>query len=1232
MTTPSIRIGIDIGGTFTDLQILDEASGAVYSLKTPTTPADPSVGLMNGISEAANRFGFDAGSIRYLLHGTTIATNAVLERKLARGLLITTDGFKDVLEIGRHARRDIYGLKPRREPPLIPRERRFGVGERVLADGRVEQALHEATLDPVRACIRAHSIETVAVALLNANANPAHERRVRDLLLAEFPDLAISLSSELSPEIREYERTTTTVLNALLAPTVRSYLTRLAGRLADGGVTARLLLVQSNGGVCSAETASAQPVRLLLSGPSGGAKAAQQTARRMNLANLIGLDMGGTSFDVCVVREGEVAVMTQGEINELPVRIPMVEIKTVGSGGGSIASVAPGGRLVVGPRSAGAMPGPVCYGHGGHEPTVTDANVVLGRLDPAFFLGGSMKLDRDGARSAIEQRIARPLGIDVDQAAEGMLALTNTNLASLIRLSLFEKGLDPREFSALSFGGAGGLHAIEVASALGLSEVVFPASASTFSASGILFSDIVHDLAKSRVMPAVEANMGQLREIVVELRRQGDALLEQDEVPPARRGARLSVDMRYRGQAFEIVVAWSTADDGQLALATLVADFHAQHLRQFSYANAADAVEIVTVRLSAVGRLSDAAPAAPPVMPGPSTAARSRQVRAGGSWQEAAVHRRHDLSGVVEGPALVEEDYTTIFVPLGWTCRAMPGGELVARCDDAPDAGALAQGAPGPVELEIIRNALTSAAAEMDVTVWRTSRSTVVRELLDYSTAVFDRDGRNVAQSARIPQHLNSMDAGLLTIARNFLPLDDWEEGDVVITNDPYCGGQHIPDILAFRAVFADGVRVAVVGTLCHHLDMGGISAGSYGATATEIFQEGLRIPPTKLVRAGRLNQDVLGIMRQNVRRPDMLWGDLQAQLASLGVGEANLRKLAERLGGPRLMAACALLLDGSEAAMRAMIGRMPDGRYEFEDFIDDDGLSEDPIRIHARIDIGGEEITVDLSGSGPQALGPINATLASSGSAVSYAVMACADIPIPANAGCYRPIRIVASAGSIVNASHPAPVANRVAVTHRLATTLLGALHQAVPDRVPAAYYGVSYVCAFQTVDEAGERGVLVEIEVGGSGAHPEQDGVSAYSSGMHNNSNIPVEMIETELPLTIVRYGLLPGTGGAGRWRGGLGLEREWRIDCPEAIFTANLDRFKFRPYGLAGGGSGSSGRLWLLRDGQRQALPSKVGNIRLRRGDIIRLETSGGGGFGEPAARAEAGRAYDVAGGYL
>lgn len=537
-----------------------------------------------------------------------------------------------------------------------------------------------------------------------------------------------------------------------------------------------------------------------------------------------------------------------------------------------------------------------------------------------------------------------------------------------------------------------------------------------------------------------------------------------------------------------------------------------------------------------------------------------------------------------------------------------------------------------PIELEIIHNALTAAAAEMDVTVWRTSRSTIVRELLDYSTAIFDRDGWNVAQAARIPSHLNSMSYFLTELLAKHIPADDWKPGDIVVSNDPYCGGQHLPDIVAFKAVFLDGRRIGFVGTLCHHLDVGGSSPGSYGSSAIEIFQEGLRIPPIKLFERGRLNEAVRAIILQNVRQPEILWGDLQSQLASLQIGAASIERLANKVGVGRFERALAQLLDTSEAGMRAVISRIPDGTYTFEDSIDDDGITFVPIRVHARVTVVGDAMTVDLSGCGPQAMGPSNATLASTCSAVFYALMASADVPIASNAGCYRPVTIIAPEGLCVNAAYPAPVVHRIAIGHRLATVLFGALHQAIPDRMPAAYYAVSYVVTFQTIDPKLGRKVLVEIEIGGCGALPYSDGSSAHSFGMHNNSNIPIEMIESDMPLTFLGYGLLTDSGGPGQRRGGLGLWREWRIDSERAQLSTNLDRFKFRPFGLAGGEAAAASALYLIRNGERQAMASKVTNVMLRKGDIVRLETSGGGGFGEPRLRARELVERDVRLGYV
>ena len=672
----TIRIAVDIGGTFTDLQILDARTGSIVAWKTPTTPADPSEGLMTGVREAAARFGFALSDVGLLLHGTTIATNAVLERKLADGVLLTTAGFEDVLEITRHVRRDIYGLAPDPFPCLIPRDRRLGVIERMRFDGSIETPL---ALSDTLSLLAALRPEAVAIALLHSYANPAHERALRDAILAAHPGLPVSLSSDVSPEIREYERTSTTVLNALLVPVVRAYMDRLRGRIGEDGFAPRIFLVQSNGGVCSLDTAAEQPARLLLSGPSGGALAASRIAGTLGRPNLVAVDMGGTSYDVSVVQDGRVSIVTQGEIDGLPVRLPMVEMRTIGAGGGSIAAVQADGRLTVGPRSAGARPGPVAYGRGGTEPTVTDANLALGRLDATFFLGGAMQLDMDATGAALG-RIGAALGLGAEAAAEGILALTNASLAAAVRLSLFEKGLHPRDFALLSFGGAGGLHATEVADEMGMTEVIFPREPGTLSAYGILFSDLVQDISRSRLFTMGDAALPGLTALIVELRTEADARLARDGVPAADRALTVAADMRYHGQAFELLVPWGdvTAPDAA-AMAALEARFHDSHRQRFSYSSEGEAVEIVTLRVTATGRLPRPAtttptPAARPARKG------ARHVFTAGAWHEALVWDREALSTeTVTGPAIIEEAFATHYIATGWTAALGDAGAIIAR-------------------------------------------------------------------------------------------------------------------------------------------------------------------------------------------------------------------------------------------------------------------------------------------------------------------------------------------------------------------------------------------------------------------------------------------------------------------------------------------------------------------------------------------------------------------------
>lgn len=557
-----------------------------------------------------------------------------------------------------------------------------------------------------------------------------------------------------------------------------------------------------------------------------------------------------------------------------------------------------------------------------------------------------------------------------------------------------------------------------------------------------------------------------------------------------------------------------------------------------------------------------------------------------------------------------------------------------------------------PVRLEVIRNALLAGAEEMNISIWRTARSTVVRETLDYSTALFDGKGNAIAQSTRIPVHLNSMSTCLEDVVANHIPLSEWQESDVIMTNDPYCGGQHLPDFVLFQPVFeSEGSNsavskndnpnkqahskrcVAIAAAIVHHIDVSGGAAGSYFAGAREIFHEGLRIPPIKVVEGGKKNNAIIDVIRQNSREPVKIGGDFQAQLASLNVGARAIERLIARYDADTVTLAMDHILLQSELAMRETIREIPDGVYAFSDFVDDDGQNAKDLAIVASVTIEGDHCTADLSESADQAPGPVNCTLNMARSGVYCALLSVAEGRAMANSGAYRPITVLSRQGSIVNCSPPAPVANRMATGHRVVTTILGALSNAIPHRIPAAYYGVSYVAALSSPDRLlpRERRVYFEIEVGGWGGSPSADGADGFSAGFHNLANSPVEMCESIFPIVFTEYGFIQDSGGDGQFRGGLGLAREWQLDEEWGVLSGNFERFTHAPYGLHGGEPGSKGRFLHMHDGQTTELPSKISGLELKRGDRIRLETSGGGGWGDPAKRCDRARTDDKRGGY-
>ena len=678
-----IRVAVDIGGTFTDLQIHDARSGAVHDFKTPSTPQDPSIGLIDGLEGACQRFSLSLTDIGLILHGSTIATNAVLERKLPKGALLTTAGFRDVLEIGRHMRKNVYALKAETRPLLIPRHLRFEAQERVRANGAIETPIDLDALGKLLPAFQATGVEALAIAFLHAYRNPEHEQKAQEFLRKELPDLTISTSHEVSPEVREFERTSTTVLNALLKPVISNYLSSVTERLAAAGVEATLYLVQSNGGVASPDEAANLPAKLLLSGPAGGAMALGQLAQQHGLTELVGLDMGGTSSDVSVVADGVIGETQESNIDGLPVRLPMIDIRTVGAGGGSIARTE-SSALRVGPQSAGAYPGPVCYDRGGEQPTVTDGNAILGRINPESFLGGGMSLDIERAHAVCQTTVATPLGMSLALAAEGIVDVATAHMASAIRLSLFEKGVDPVDFALGPFGGAAGLHACAVADELGIDRIIFPAHASTLSARGMLFADLRHDLSRSEVLIANPQSLGRLVELADELSQEASSLLDRDGISAASQQVDIACDMRYRGQAYEISTPWFSHDGGyaksaSAGLPELLSAFHALHEQRFAHSSPDEPVEIVTIRAAAIGKLEKPQVALEHTKQNSRHAAnKTRKVWLDGQHIDVTSFQREDIvdGTTIDGPALVEEEYTILLIKDGWRLSALGNGDL----------------------------------------------------------------------------------------------------------------------------------------------------------------------------------------------------------------------------------------------------------------------------------------------------------------------------------------------------------------------------------------------------------------------------------------------------------------------------------------------------------------------------------------------------------------------------
>ena len=678
-------IGIDTGGTFTDVVLLDHATGRYHFRKVPSNPQDPAEAILRGLDAILADAAVPGPRAGFVGLGTTLATNAVLEGKTGRAAMLTTAGFADVLELARQRRPHLYNLdigKPR--PPIAP-EHRIEVTERLDETGAVVTTLDETALRTALAALpEPEKFGAFAICFLHAYRNPAHERRAADILRAVLPDALVCLSSDVSPEFREYERFATTAVNAALLPVMDRYLARFADGVARRGVPAPPYVIQSNGGLVSPATLRRLPINTFFSGPAGGVVGAVDVARASGIADIITIDIGGTSTDVCLVRGGRPARASQRDMGGLPVRTPSIDLHTIGAGGGSLAWVDAGGLPKVGPESAGASPGPACYGRGGERPTVTDANVVLGRLNPVALLGGQMPIDAAAASAAIARHIGDRLGIDVERAAAGILQIANVGITGAVRVISVERGEDPRDCALFAFGGGGPLHAAEVAEAIDMRRVIVPPHPGLMSAIGLLAADIRADFGLTCLTDATPSGWLAVAAALTELLARAHAWAADEQLDPATLLIDRMLELRYRGQSSELRIA--LPDDAADPLAHAVAGFHAEHQRRFGYAMAERPVEIVTARLTAVATR----PTPPPETVSASVDEPPRVPRVRPVWfaatgfVETPIHDRDAIRRTdrIAGPAIIEQMDTTTVVPPGWTATVDAAANLLLVRED----------------------------------------------------------------------------------------------------------------------------------------------------------------------------------------------------------------------------------------------------------------------------------------------------------------------------------------------------------------------------------------------------------------------------------------------------------------------------------------------------------------------------------------------------------------------
>jgi len=1231
------RIGVDVGGTFTDLILVDEEAGRITVDKVPSTPDDPARGVVEGVSGLCTKAGVALAEVDNLLHGTTVATNIVLTHSGAEVGMLTTHGFRDILHIGRHKKPYNFSLQqelPWQSRPLVKRRNRLTVHERVtVPNGDVLVPLDEDEVRERVRQLRDAGVEAVSVCLLHSYLKPEHERRIKEIVLEEFPEAFLSVSHEVLPLYREFERFSTVCLNAYIGPKVSRYVARFDEALSAAGYEREVQLMQSSGGMATIESATQRPVNLLMSGPVAGLIGGIWAGRMAGFEDVVTLDMGGTSADIGVAAGGQLRMrhLLDTKVGDYQAMVPMVDIDTIGAGGGSIAYVDPGGVFRVGPQSAGADPGPACYGRGGVEPTSTDAQLVLGRLrTDRGLLGGGMELDADLAHKAME-KIAGALGVSVEEAALGALQIQKFGMAQSIELNSVRRGYDPREFTLVAAGGAGPLFACDIALELEIPRVLVPPHPGITSATGLLATDLQHEYVATERHTLKALDRDRLAARFEELTAEAVAQLDSDRVPEDRRLVRRLADCRYAGQGYEVRFDVPGGAIDEAWVGHLADAFHQAHEREYGHRFEAE-IEIVNVRVVGIGQIEELRWAEAEQGNGDPAAAKTveREVvfDVGGRAERRLTpfydRERLRAEDRIEGPAIIEQYDSTTVIPPGLAATIDRFGNILIDCTTAAEIerGELAT----PILMRVIGGAFSSIAKEMSGVLFRMSYSSIIRESEDLGAGIFDAEGNELAESDSTPMFMGAMPK----IVKGVLQLlgDNIHDGDVILHNDPYLGATHSPDVAIVIPIFHESELVGFAGASAHLLDIGGAFPG-LAVDLVDNWSEGNIYRGVKLAEKGVRQEALWRHILENTRTPTYNRGDVEAMIAACELARRRYLELLRRYGKEAVLGAARDWIDYSERMLRQEIAKVPDGVYGPEEgWLDDDGRNRGiqlPVRV--KVIVEGDELTIDLTGSSDEVETGYNCPYeGTTVSAMTFIVRmifldeAAYPVFVPQNEGMLKPVNVIAPKGSIFNPRYPRACFARFCQVQRAVDLVLRALAPVVPEQITAGNSAHLHFISYSGFnEETQEYWVYLEVDEGSYGGRPTRDGLDSVDCLIANTRNNPIEELEWRFPMRTERYELRADPCAAGKWRGGVGMVRLNRF-LVDTIVTCEGERHDTDPpWGIFGGHDGVNASM--IRNAGtpgEERWPSKVTAARLEAGDTLQITVPNSAGYGDPHER--------------